>query len=187
MEHGISFWKARQSNMTSGSSDVTMTAFEPVLAACNAYKSKRVSASSCVDYSSATSIHSSAIILKQVSSRLHKMTCHAALSLYHCSFHSPTQNLTRLVLLNELHRIFSIVVCCVPLQAMVLKGCVCTLVSSFRIFDGRLAVYVKDNVNPTTLYTHLQYHEQDRLCQLCKCSVVAVHPLYQTHSINDAG
>ena len=123
-----------------------MTAFEPVLAACNAYKSKRVSASSCVDYSSATSIHSSAIILKQVSSRLHKMTCHAALSLYHCSFHSPTQNLTRLVLLNELHRICSIVVCCVPLQALVLKGCVCTLVSSFRIFDGRLAVCVKDNV-----------------------------------------
>ena len=57
----------------------------------------------------------------------------------------------------------------------------------FQIFDGRLAVCLKDNVNHTTLYTHMQYHGQDRLCQLCKCVVVAVRPLYQTHPINGAG
>ena len=70
MGHGISFWKARRSNMTSVSSDVTMTAFEPVRAACSACKSKHVSTFSCVDCSSATSIHSSAVILKQVSSQV---------------------------------------------------------------------------------------------------------------------
>ena len=41
------------------------------------------------------------------------------------------------------------------------------------------------HTNPTILYTHIQYHGQDRLCQLCKCFVVAVDPLYQTRPIND--
>ena len=128
--------------MTSGSSDVTMTAFEPVLAPCSACKSKRVSGSSCVDCS---------------------------IYLYRYSSPSPTKNLMRLVLLKELH--MNCLHCCMlcTLQAFVLKGC------------------VKGNINPTTLNTHIYYHGQDRLCQLCKCCVVAVHPLYQTHTINDAG
>ena len=42
-------------------------------------------------------------------------------------------------------------------------------------------------INPTILYTHIQYHGHGRLCQLCKYFVVAVHPLYRTHLINDAG
>ena len=46
----------------------------------------------------------------------------------------------------------------------------------FRIFDGRLAVYVKDNINPTTLSTLIQHPGQDGLYQLSKCFVVAVHP-----------
>ena len=34
---------------------------------------------------------------------------------------------------------------------------------------------------------NIQYHGQDTLCQFCKCFVVAVHTLYQTHPINDTG
>ena len=41
-----------------------------------------------------------------------------------------------------------------PCQTCVLDSCACTSVKSFRIFDGWLAVYVKDNINPTTLSTH---------------------------------
>ena len=106
MGQGISFWKARQSNMTSVSSAVTMTAFDPVLAACSACKSKRVSASSCVDCSSATSTHSSVVILKQMSSQVTHNALPCSISLYICPFHSPTKNLLRLVLLNELLRHF---------------------------------------------------------------------------------
>ena len=90
--------------MTSVSSDVTMTTFEPVLAACSACKIKIVSASSCVDCSSATSTHSSAVILKQVYLQVTYDALLCSIYLYRCSFHSPTKNLMRLVLSKELHR-----------------------------------------------------------------------------------
>ena len=73
-----------------------MTVFEPVLAAGNACKffiackSKLVSASSCVDCSSATSTHSSAVILEQVSLQVTYNALPYSISLYRCSFHSPT-------------------------------------------------------------------------------------------------
>ena len=104
MGRGISFWKARQSNMTSVSSDVTMTTFEPVRAACSACKSKIVSASYCVDCSSATSTHSSAVILKQVYLQVTHNALPCSIYLYRCSFDSPTKNLMRLVLSKELHK-----------------------------------------------------------------------------------
>ena len=119
MGYGICIWKARQSNMALVSSDVTMTAFEPVLAACSACntlaacsacKNKRVSAPSYVDCSSATSTHSSAVILKQVSSQVIYNALPCSICLYRCSFHSPTKGLTRLVLLKELHK--NVLHCC---------------------------------------------------------------------------
>ena len=159
MGQGISFWKARQSNMTSVSSAVTITAFDPVLAAFSACKGERVSASSCVDCSSATSTHSSTVILKQVSSQVTYNALPCSIYLYLCPFHSPTKNLMRLVLLNELLRNFlHCCMLCPPCQTYVLNSCACTSVYYFRIFDGWLpywlAVYVKDNINPTTLSTH---------------------------------
>ena len=81
-----------------------MTAFEPVLAACSAWKSKRVYASPCVDCTSATSTHSSAVILKQVSSQVTYNALPCSIYLYRCRFHSPAKNLRRLVLLKELNR-----------------------------------------------------------------------------------
>ena len=62
-----------------------------------------------------------------------------------------------------------------PFQAFVLRGCACISVYYFRIFDGRLTVYVRGNINRTTLSTHIHvlYHGQDRLCQLSKWFVVA--------------
>ena len=136
MGYGISFWKGRQSNMTSVSSDVTMTAFEPVLAACGAYKSKRVSGSSCVDCSSATSTHLSAVILKQIFSQVTYNASPCSIYLYRCSFHSPTKKLMRLVVLKELHR--NCLHCCifVPLQAFVLKGFAFTIKYSERLNWG---------------------------------------------------
>ena len=84
-----------------------MTVFEPVLAAWNvcqffiACKIKLVYSSSCVDCSSATSTHSSAVILKEVSSHVtyNALPCSISLSLQ-----SPSNNLMRLVLLKELPR-----------------------------------------------------------------------------------
>ena len=108
VSHTSDRWNARQSNMTSVSSAVTMTAFEPVIVACNAYKRKQVSASSCVDCSSATSTYSSSVILEQVSSQVtyNALSCSIILSLYHCIVHSPTKNFIRPVVLKELHRNF---------------------------------------------------------------------------------
>ena len=166
--------------MTSVSSAVTMTAFESV-PICN--KCKHVS---CVDCSSATSTHSSAVILKQVSSQVTYNALPCSISLYRWSFHSPTKNLMRPVLLKELHMHF--LYCCTFSRCVSLPD-ICTeglfLHLGFRICNGRLAAYVKDNLNPTTLSIHIQYHGQDRLYQLCTCFVVAVHPLYQTHPLND--
>ena len=134
VSHTSDRWKARQSNMTSVSSAVTMTAFEPVIVACNAYKSKQVSASSCVDCSSATSTHPSAVILEQVSSQVTYNALSCSISLYHCIVHSPTK--ARLV--EGTAQDFSALLYVVSsYQAFVLNGCVCTSVYSFRMFDGR--------------------------------------------------
>ena len=118
VSHTSDRWKARQSNMTSVSWAVTMTAFEPVLVACNAYKSKQVSAYSCVDCRSATSTHSSAVILEQVSSQVTYNALSCSISLYHCIVHSPTNNFMRPVLWKELHRNFCTAVCCVLLPGI---------------------------------------------------------------------
>ena len=141
------------------SSAVTMTAFEPVLAAYNACKRKRVSASSCVDCSSATSTYSSSPW------RLPTMPCLAA---YICIAVVSTRQ-PRNWRCSYCSGIFSTDVCCVnPCNTFVLKGCACPSVYSFSIFDGRLlAVNVKDNTNPANLSTHIHYHGQDILCVSC--------------------
>ena len=108
--------------------------------------------------------------------------------MYRCRFHSPTKSLTRIVLLKELYRHF--LQCCMmcPHSGICTEGLRLHLgLVFFRIFYVRLAVCVKDNINPTTLCTYIQYHGQYILCKLCTCFVVAVHPLYQTHPINDVG
>ena len=122
--------------MTSVSSDVTMTAFEPVLAACRSFKRKRVSASSCVDCSPATSTHSSAVILKQVSSQVTHNALPCCIHLYRCSFDSPTKNLMRLACWRNCIGLVSTAVCCVPPQALLLNGCACTINYSERLNRG---------------------------------------------------
>ena len=162
--------------MTSVSSDVTMIAFEPVLAACNACIRKRVSASSCVDCNSATSTHLSVVILKQVSFAGYYYALPCSIHMYHCSFHSPTNNLMRLVSLKELHRKF-------------LHCCMFSVSES--LMDGWRYASKTTSTLPLCTPTCIQYHGQDRLCQLCTCFAVAVHlavhPVYQTHPINDVG
>ena len=84
--------------------------------------SKHVSASSYVDCSSDTSTHSSAVILKQVSSQVTYNALPYSMSLYRCSFHSPTNNLMMLVLLKELNMNFPTAVSCVTLPRICTEG-----------------------------------------------------------------
>ena len=59
----MSLLKTRQSTMTYVSSAVNVTAFDPAIAACSAYRSTQVSAASAVDLSSVTSSQSSLVVL----------------------------------------------------------------------------------------------------------------------------
>ena len=55
-------------------------------------------------------------------------TMHCSIYLYRCSFHLPTNNFMRLVLLKEPHR--NCLHCC---QGFALKGCACTIKYSERL------------------------------------------------------
>ena len=112
-----------------------MTVFEPVLAAGNvctcfiACKSKLVAASSCVDCSSATSTHSTAVILKQVSSQVTYNALPYSISRYRCSFHSPTKNVIEACLVEgTAQELCPLVYVVSPCQVFELKGCACTSV-----------------------------------------------------------
>ena len=140
-----------------------MTAFEPVLVACNAYKNKQVYASSCVGSSSATSTQASAVILEQVSSQVTYNAMSCSISLYHCIVHSPTKNFMRPVLWKELHgNVLHCCMLCPPARHFTERLCLYIGL----VFHNRLwavVVYVKDNINPTTLSTNMQYYGKDRL------------------------
>ena len=173
--------------MTSVSSAVTMTAFEPVIVACNAYKSKQVSASSCVDCSSATSTHSSAVILEQVSSQVTYNALSCSISLYHCIVHSPTKNCMRPVLLKELHRNF--LHCCMLCPPT--RHFYWTVVLAHRFI---LSDFLMDGGDIRQIQ-HQPYHSVHQHTvlwtrQTASCANVLLLPfilLYQTYPINDTG
>ena len=100
-----------------------MTAFEQVIVACSAWKIKWVSASSCVDCSSAT--HSATVILKQVSSQVTYLAAYLCIAVV--STRQPRTRHIRLVegTAQELSPLLYVVS---PCQAIVLKGCACTSV-----------------------------------------------------------
>ena len=118
-------------------------------------KSKQVSASWCVDCSSATSTHSSAVIVKQVSSQVTYNALPCSIPLYRCSFHWSANHELDEVRLVEGTGIVSTADCCVLLPGICTEG-LCLHLG--LVFDGQLAVYARDNINPATLYTHIQYH-----------------------------
>ena len=127
----MSFWKVRQNTtMTSVSSAVTMTTFEPVLVASNACMSKRVRFLLCVDYRSATSAHSSRhLVTGFFTGHNSALPCLATI-LYrgHSKFLFFHQELDEAGLVTatalELSPLLDVV--CVPLQGSVLNGCVFT-------------------------------------------------------------
>ena len=158
--------------MTTVSSDVTMTAFEPVLVACSAYKSKRVSASSCVDCSSATSTHSSAVILVQVSSQVTYNALSCSISLYHCSFHSPPRTWRGSSCWRNCTGIVSTIYVVSPCRHLYWMVVIAPRFSlSEYLHDGRLAVYVKDNINLTTLSTNISTTNLDARVCVCVCKI----------------
>ena len=187
MGHDVwDLWIARQSTMTSVSSAVTMTALEPVRAACSACKSKLVSASSCVDCSSVTSTHSSAVIFKQFSSQV---TCNAlpySASLYRCSFHQPTKNCyTMLVLLKEQHR--NCLHCCMlgpPTRHLYWRVVLSPRFSDSNIWctAGGICQRPHQPYNSVHPLTEPWTRQILPVVQMFCC---CLHHLYQTHPIND--
>lgn len=171
----MSFWKPRQSTMISVSSAVVITAFEPALAAWNACRSKRASASSCVQCNSATSSHLSLVHFGHVQDlTMQRFSVLWAFPLFHRKFHETGLVGGTTMEFRPLSDMVS------PCQVLVLECCVCTPVHSFSFIDWSLAVYIKNNINPLSLCCFLENPSQGCIT----CAKVLLSPF---HPINDAG